>query len=109
MVLIRLTGPPAAPDGPRDLPQEHQRAAGLAGPHLVTDVIWANAVPADRLEYVHARAGPSPGTVDLVLFHRADDTDDDEAVGGGTTALILCHRAIANSPSLRAWTARPLD
>ena len=96
MVLIRLASPSVSAGLTRDLESP--------APQLVTDVIWANAVPDNRLEFVHARAGPHPGTIDLALFHRADP----RRPSSGATALALCNRAIVNSPSLRAWTARPL-
>lgn len=97
MVLIRLTGPSPSPADRTQQPE-------YLVPTLATDVIWANAVPDDRLEYVHARAGPHAGTIDLALFHRADP----RRAPSGAMALALCNRAIVNSPSLRAWTARPL-
>ncbi|MGF1432190.1 hypothetical protein [Kitasatospora sp. LaBMicrA B282] len=95
LVLIRLTGPPWL---------RRPRHPALPTPQLVVDVIWANAVPADRLEYVHTRAGPLPASIDLALFHRLDP----RRPSIGATALALCQRAIANSPSLQAWTAQPL-
>jgi hypothetical protein len=86
MVLIRL----AHPEDPRIRP---------LNPEVALDILWAAATPDDRLEHIRARYGPTPDTIDLALFHRADPSSATAA------ALRVCGRAILRSPALAAWTA----
>ncbi|WP_424533462.1 hypothetical protein ACOZ38_24245 [Sphaerisporangium viridialbum] len=63
---------------------------------LVTDILWATAVPADYLEHLHSEA--SPDRVDLTFFHRSPGPAQANAA-----AVRLCRRALDNSPALRGW------
>jgi hypothetical protein len=91
LILIRLTadGTAAAPGADPD-------------PEIVADVIWAAAVPADRLEHLRTRPGPHPGCVDVALFHRPGHPSAADLAHG------LCQRAITTAPFLHGFTARPL-
>lgn len=79
----------------------------LLSPETLVDVLWAAALPGDRLEHVRARPGPLPGTLDAVLFH----IPAGESAHGSTTeaALRLCRRALRAAPSLTGWSVAPLD
>jgi hypothetical protein len=69
-------------------------------PEIVVDIVWAAAVPADRLEYVRART--RPGGIDLVLFHRSGP-----GAPASVAARLLIDRARANAPPLRGWIRSP--
>lgn len=79
-----------------------------AAPHrmleaaAVTDIVWASARPADRLEHVHAQS--RPGRIELTFFHRTREPA--EAV---STAGEICLRVLKTSPPLAHWriTAAP--
>jgi hypothetical protein len=70
---------------------------------VVVDVLWATATPDDRLEHIRARPGPSPSSVDLVLFHSATESRTAEYL-----AQCLADRAVAVAPLLAGWTVAPL-
>jgi hypothetical protein len=89
LILIRLAATPAA------------RQPDLS-PEIVVDVLWANALPGDRLEHVRARQGSAAGSIDLVLFHRTAEQTGRDA---DEPALHLCLRAIGTAPALSGWTA----
>lgn len=91
MAAVELTASPQAP---------HQRL----DQHVLTDVLWACAEPADRPEHVTVLAGD--GRADLVLYSLADSER-----AAGAAALQGVMRALATSPMLSGWTAReiPLD
>lgn len=79
-------------------------------PETVVDVLWAAAIPTDRLEHIRARHGPAPGTVDAVLFVLPTGAGPAGSAGSTTdVALRLCHRALAAAPSLSGWEVAPLD
>ena len=90
--LIRLTAPVQhrAPD------------RQPTNPDIVADILWAAAIPGDRLEHVRARQGLVAGVVDVAVFHRPTTTP------GEQEALHLCQRAIATAPVLAGWTAHIL-
>ncbi|GAA3017092.1 hypothetical protein [Streptosporangium longisporum] len=67
----------------------------IASP-LVTDILWAAAVPADDLEHLHSRAVPE--RIDLTFFHRSPDPERADAA-----AVRICRRALDTSPALRGW------
>ncbi|MEZ0106326.1 hypothetical protein ABH920_000307 [Catenulispora sp. EB89] len=69
-------------------------------PEIVADILWAAAVPADGLEHIRARHGPTPTAIDLALFHIGS-----EAETVADIALRLCRRAIDAAPALAGWTA----
>ena len=77
-------------------------------PEVVVDILWATALPDDRLEHVRVRAGT--GHVDIALFHR-------HRLGIGDppemAAVQLCQRACDRGRLLRGWTVqilpRPID
>lgn len=95
MVLIRLTPRSAG-------------VRGAVGPELAADILWAAALPGDRLEHIRARAGPHAPDIDLVLFHRAVSVTGQEGEAPQDTSLRLCRRAIARSPALAGWSATVL-
>ena len=68
----------------------------------VADILWANALPQDRLEHIKSGAGPDSGPagagVDIVLFLHAEDL-----LTAGQCALAVCLRALGSSPELRNW------
>jgi hypothetical protein len=70
------------------LPGETERAPP---PATVVDLIWAHAIPDDKLE--HVRASTSTERIDLVLF--IDAVDGDEAAA---LADRLCARAAGSGP-----------
>jgi hypothetical protein len=96
IALIRLSPGPNAPT--RTLSAE-----------IATDILWAAALPDDRLEHVRIRHSPDADDIDVALFHihggteQATDTEAD-----AEAALCLCHRAIGMSPMLAGWLAEPL-
>jgi hypothetical protein len=90
MVLIRLTPPGAGVVHP-------------VSPDTVLDILWAAALPGDRLEHIRARPGPRAPDLDLVLFHRSRPTTEPEPATTAHTSLQLCRRAIQSSPTLSGW------
>lgn len=72
-------------------------------PEVLADVLWMAALAADRLEHIRARHGPSPGSVDVVLFLLPAEPESTTDV-----ALRLCHRAVDTAPSLIGWTVEML-
>jgi hypothetical protein len=81
---------------------QHAGNDNLPPPEVVADIVWANATRGDQLEHIRARAGPEPGCVDLVLFHRAIG----QSAAG--ISLALCRRAVDAAPSLAGCTTTPL-
>lgn len=92
LVLIRLTPPGAGVRRP-------------VSPELATDILWAAALPTDRLEHIRARPAPRGPDIDLALFHRARSTTEQEAEAAENLSLLLCRRAIDSSPALAGWRA----
>ena len=92
LTLIRLSAPPQ-PRTPHREP---------TSPDIVADILWATAIPDDRLEHIRTRYGPVAGVVDLAVFHRPGGRP------AADLALQLCHRAIGIAPVLAGWTARIL-
>lgn len=90
MVLVRI-----APD-----PSAHIKVLNT---QIATDILWAAAIPEDRLEHVRARPGPLAGDIDIAVFHKESGAETDTAV-----ALGLCRRAIGSAPVLAGWHASPL-
>ncbi|MEY9891086.1 hypothetical protein ABIA35_004301 [Catenulispora sp. MAP12-49] len=72
-------------------------------PEVLADVLWAVALAADRLEHIRARHGPSPRSVDVVLFLLPAEPESTADV-----ALRLCRRAVDTAPSLIGWTVEML-
>jgi hypothetical protein len=65
-------------------------------PETLTDILWANASPTDRLEHIRARA--CPDGVGVVTFYQgAPGSDPEQAVNG------LLRRALSASPCLTGW------
>ncbi len=64
--------------------------------NLVTDVIWATAVPGDRLEHVYARS--AEGRLDIALFLLAVGAE--EAASAGDRII---RTALAGTPALAGW------
>ena len=91
VVLIRLAAGPAA------------RTRTLS-PEMAVDILWATAVPDDRLEHIRARYGPTPDQIAVALF-LLEDAAGKPAMD---TALGLCHRAISTSQTFLGWAAEPL-
>lgn len=79
-------------------PTDHP--ARLLDRNLVTDVIWATASPADRLEHVYARS--AEGRLDIALFLLAADPQQ-----ASSTAAGIITRALTGSPTLAGWTTTP--
>ncbi|WP_034087708.1 hypothetical protein [Streptacidiphilus albus] len=65
----------------------------------IVDVLWAHAVPEDRLEHASGRAGPD--RIDLLLFLRTPETPDQDPDGAQRRAAALLHRCHLASPLLR--------
>lgn len=63
---------------------------------VVTDIVWAAAMPADDLEHVHAKS--ASGRIDLTFFHRTSSLADALSAAGE-----ICRRALNSSPSLSQW------
>lgn len=91
VVLLRLASGPAA------------RTRTLS-PEMAVDILWATAVPDDRLEHIRARYGPTPEHIAVAMFLHEDATGPPPM----DTALGLCHRAISTSQTFLGWTAEPL-
>ncbi|MFE9934161.1 hypothetical protein [Streptomyces sp. NPDC005533] len=83
MTLVFLSAPP-------------DRPVRRVDRHLVTDVIWAAAVPADRLEHVYA--GSAEGRLDIALFLLAAGAEEAASAGGR-----IVRRALAVAPALAGW------
>ena len=90
MVLIRLTPPGAG-------------AVHPVSPDTAVDILWAAALPGDRLEHIRARPGPHAPDIDLALFHRSRPATKPEPESTEHTSLRLCRRAIQRSPTLTGW------
>lgn len=95
LVLVVLTAPS---------PQAGTRIS----PHILSDILWANAEPTDGLEHINIRPGAEPGSHVMGLFLLPDsasttsahaDTDSDPVA----RALRVCHRAIEVAPALAGW------
>ncbi len=65
----------------------------------VVDVLWAHAVPDDRLEHASGRA--EPDRIDLLLFLRTPDTADRDPEDPQRRAAALLHRCHLASPLLQ--------
>ncbi|MEU9165444.1 hypothetical protein AB0D29_34845 [Streptomyces sp. NPDC048424] len=88
MTLVSLSAPPDHPVRRVDR-------------HLVTDVIWATAAPADRLEHVYARS--AEGRLDIALFLLAAGAEEAASAGGR-----IVRRALAGAPALAGWRTDPV-
>jgi hypothetical protein len=76
-------------------------------PETVADVLWASALPGDRLEHVRARWGPAPGTVDVVLFHLPaglEPTASDTGFTGGSATEAATEAATGPPAATAAST-----
>ena len=71
---------------------------------IAMDILWAAAIPDDRLEHIRARPGPPPATLDIVVFLNCT-----VPVSATDLALRLCRRALLTAPVLNGWTAIPLS
>lgn len=91
MILVRLSPGPTA-------------GVKTPNPEIVADVLWAAAVPEDRLEHVRARPGPAGGDIHIALFHNPVGCEP-----VADLALRLCRRAITTAPVLIGWTATSLE
>lgn len=88
MDLVLLTlDPPAAGAG--------ERPDGA----LVADILWANSVPADRLDHVKVLPDPAGGALRLAVF-----VGPGSVPGPHAAAVRLCRRAVAASSLLTGWT-----
>ncbi|MFE0463907.1 hypothetical protein ACFW1A_32095 [Kitasatospora sp. NPDC058965] len=117
LVLVSLTAPPRPASTPASAAANPTtvRAAAYAtgagptavGPQVLSDILWANARPDDRVEHisVHAGADRQSYTAGLFLLPTTSDPGPDACAG---TALRLCRTAIANSPALVGWHAHRL-
>jgi hypothetical protein len=90
LVLVRMSPTPAA--WPRRL-----------SPQIVADILWAAAIPDDRLERTTARTASVSDSITVALFIRKGTRS------AADKALDLCLRAIRGSPALAGWTADRLD
>ncbi|MER5400516.1 hypothetical protein [Streptomyces sp. NPDC002599] len=63
---------------------------------VVTDIVWAAAMPGDDLEHVHAKT--TSGRIDLTFFHQTSSPD-----GALFAAAEICRRALNSSPTLANW------
>lgn len=96
LALIRLRPGPNAPTSTLSV-------------EIATDILWAAALPDDRLEHVRAQHSLDADHIDVALFHSHDGTEPArDAEAGAKAALRLCHRAISTSPMLAGWLAEPL-
>lgn len=86
LVLVVLTAPTS-------------EAGTAISPHILSDILWANADPADGLEHINVRAGADPGSHIIGLFLLP--ADPDAAID---RAVRVCHRAIQVAPALTGWT-----
>jgi hypothetical protein len=91
MVLVGLSPGPRA-------------GAETSNPEIVTDILWAAAIPEDHLEHIRARHGPDGRDIHVALFH---DYIGCELVSD--IALRLCLRAVTGAPVLTGWTAFSLE
>lgn len=89
IALIRLM-PPAT--GPRH----------AVGAEVAVDLLWAAALPDDRLEHIRARPGPDT-QIDLALFHRPTASAETALETAAALSIRLCRRAIKTSPALAGW------
>lgn len=80
-----------------------QAAAGDAA--TVTDILWAHATEADRLDHVRGRAHRD--RVDLMLFLRQESDDDSAAHDPQARAAALLDRSYRASPLLRTGYQAP--
>lgn len=63
---------------------------------VVTDIVWAAAMPADDLEHVHAKT--ASGRIELTFFHRTASLADALSAAGA-----ISRRALNSSPTLASW------
>ncbi|GAA2025579.1 hypothetical protein GCM10009839_24690 [Catenulispora yoronensis] len=89
LVLVVLTAP---------TPQ----ARTPISPQVLTDILWANATPADGLQHISVRTGPDPRDYVIGLFLLPADTDVAER------ALRICQQAVHAAPALNNWTVARL-
>ncbi|GIF96876.1 hypothetical protein [Catellatospora citrea] len=68
---------------------------------VLLDILYAHALPADRLEHVRVRAGP--GRFDVTLFLAAADP-----VSSAASADAIFGRALRASPLLCDWFVIPV-
>ncbi|MEU8673468.1 hypothetical protein [Streptomyces sp. NPDC048560] len=63
---------------------------------VVTDIVWAAAMPDDDLEHVHAKT--TSGRIELTFFHRTGSLADALSAAGA-----ISRRALNSSPTLAQW------
>jgi hypothetical protein len=64
---------------------------------VVVDLLWAATLPGDRVEHIHARAGPDG--FDVLFYHL--ETDRTAAT---ENIAQLCRRAVSGTGKLSMWT-----
>ncbi|MFD6890263.1 hypothetical protein [Streptomyces sp. NPDC059957] len=84
LTLISLAPPPEHPERHVDR-------------HQVTDIIWASAAPADRLEHVYARS--AEGRLDIALYLFANTAEH-----AAESGQRLMRKVLAGAPALAGWT-----
>ena len=74
----------------------------------MTDILWANALPEDRVEHISISPDDDPRVLIVALFFRAElfGVDASGAVSGADRGLRLARAAIATSPTLMGWSVR---
>jgi hypothetical protein len=66
MALVRIAPGPSA----------HTKVLNT---QIATDVLWAAAIPEDRLEHVRARLGLLAGDIDIAVFHQESGAGTDSS------------------------------
>ncbi|MGR4881462.1 hypothetical protein ACIPUC_18925 [Streptomyces sp. LARHCF249] len=74
----------------------NEAAAAKLESAVVTDIVWASAMPDDDLEHVHAKT--TSGRIELTFFHRTGSLADALSAAGE-----ICRRALNSSPTLAQW------
>lgn len=64
---------------------------------IVVDLLWAAALPGDRVEHIHARAGPDG--FDVLFYHLGTDQ-----IAATENIVRLCCRAVSGTGELSMWT-----
>jgi hypothetical protein len=78
----------------------------------IADILWANATPACRLEYISIHPGPQRNSYTAALFllpASAVSYADGTVEASPAIAIRLCQQAITTSPALSGWHATPDD
>lgn len=95
LAVIALAAPNTAPDsGSRP---------DTVTPQTLTDILWANTTPDDRVEHITVKSGLDPGAYTVAMFLLPTPND---STASGRVALRVCLRAVDASPALRRWSVR---